>query len=267
MDKNPSSPTKTPHPPPFSPRSGEKGELLTTVVRAPRPAHRERGRGVRASIGDETSPEQKGPHMTDPTKETTVLDTPDVHTEAVTTPPPPIANSQQPIATSLQPPADLTKVRELVLKAHPDVVPDLVACSAVDELIASVEPARTAYQRIADQVRESRSLEGEQSRSQEERPDSSTPRLLASVAGAATHGPCRRRQQRHRSGRPGPHHEDRAGPGRAQTRVNGGCQGVRVSGRTNDPDTLTPRAKRAITVSAANNHREHSEQRRPQPWP
>ena len=48
---------------------------------------------------------------------------------------------------------DLGKVRELVLKAHPDVVPDLVRGSSVDELIASVEPARGAYQRIADQVR------------------------------------------------------------------------------------------------------------------
>ena len=54
---------------------------------------------------------------------------------------------------------DLTRVRELVLKAHPDVVPDLVRGSSVDELIASVEPARSAYQRVAEQVRESRSRE------------------------------------------------------------------------------------------------------------
>jgi hypothetical protein len=47
----------------------------------------------------------------------------------------------------------LGKVRELVLKAHPDVVPDLVRGGSVDELIASVEPARSAYQRIAEQVR------------------------------------------------------------------------------------------------------------------
>jgi hypothetical protein len=70
-------------------------------------------------------------------------------------------------AASQQPAADLSKVRELVLKAHPDVVPDLVAGSSVDELIASVEPARTAYQRIADQVRETGS--------REEGADSSTP--------------------------------------------------------------------------------------------
>jgi hypothetical protein len=49
--------------------------------------------------------------------------------------------------------ADLGKVRDLVLKAHPGVVPDLVRGGSVDELIASVEPARSAYQRIADQVR------------------------------------------------------------------------------------------------------------------
>ena len=84
---------------------------------------------------------------------------------AVTTPAP-VANSQQPTASSQPPLADLGKVRELVLKAHPDVVPDLVAGSSVDELLASVEPARSAYQRIADQVRsaEAGSREGEKSR-------------------------------------------------------------------------------------------------------
>jgi hypothetical protein len=78
--------------------------------------------------------------------------------------------SAAPTATSQQPAADLDKVRELVLKAHPDVVPDLVAGSSVDELIASVEPARTAYQRIADHVRESSSREGPD--------DSATPSIV-----------------------------------------------------------------------------------------
>jgi hypothetical protein len=82
-----------------------------------------------------------------------VVETVDVQTAAVATPEPPTANSQQPTATSHQPNPDLDKVRELVLKAHPDIVPDLVGGSSVDELIASVEPARTAYQRIADRVR------------------------------------------------------------------------------------------------------------------
>ena len=79
-------------------------------------------------------------------EESAVVETTDVQTEAVTTP-----------ATAEPAGTDLTKVRDLVLKAHPDVVPDLVRGSSVDELIASVEPARTAYQRIADQVRSTES--------------------------------------------------------------------------------------------------------------
>ncbi|HET7095700.1 MAG TPA: hypothetical protein VFI22_19565 [Thermomicrobiales bacterium] len=49
--------------------------------------------------------------------------------------------------------AELEKVRGLVLQAHPDVVPDLVRGASVDELIASVEPARAAYQAVAERVR------------------------------------------------------------------------------------------------------------------
>jgi hypothetical protein len=100
-----------------------------------------------------------------------VVETVDVQTAA-------IATSVPPPATSQQPNADLDKVRELVLKAHPDVVPDLVAGSSVDELIASVEPARTAYQRIADHVRESSSREVEQSSSREGPDDSATPSIV-----------------------------------------------------------------------------------------
>ena len=82
-----------------------------------------------------------------------VVETVEVQTEAVTTPVSTTIHGNQPIADSQQPETDLGKVRELVLKAHPDIVPDLVVGSSVDELIASVEPARSAYQRIADQVR------------------------------------------------------------------------------------------------------------------
>ncbi len=49
--------------------------------------------------------------------------------------------------------ADLGRVRDLVLQAHPDVVPDLVRGTSLDELLASVEPARSAYQQIAERVR------------------------------------------------------------------------------------------------------------------
>lgn len=48
---------------------------------------------------------------------------------------------------------ELGKVRALVLQAHPDVVGDLVKGSSIDELLASVEPARTAYQQVAEKVR------------------------------------------------------------------------------------------------------------------
>lgn len=45
---------------------------------------------------------------------------------------------------------DLDAVRDLVLRAHPDVVPELVAGDSVAALLASVEPARSAYVRLAE---------------------------------------------------------------------------------------------------------------------
>lgn len=50
------------------------------------------------------------------------------------------------------PTVDLDRVRELVLSAHPDVVPEMVQGTTFDELMASVEPAREAYQRITAEV-------------------------------------------------------------------------------------------------------------------
>ncbi len=47
---------------------------------------------------------------------------------------------------------DLGRVRDLVLAAHPDVVPEMVQGTNFDELMASVEPAREAYQRITAEV-------------------------------------------------------------------------------------------------------------------
>jgi hypothetical protein len=47
---------------------------------------------------------------------------------------------------------DLGAVRELVLRAHPDVVPELIAGDSVEALLASVEPARVAWQRLAEQI-------------------------------------------------------------------------------------------------------------------
>jgi hypothetical protein len=43
---------------------------------------------------------------------------------------------------------DLAAVRELILVAHPDVVPELVTGATVAELTASVAAARAAYQGV-----------------------------------------------------------------------------------------------------------------------
>ena len=52
---------------------------------------------------------------------------------------------------------DLDAVRALVLRAHPDVVPELVTGESVADLIASVEPARAAYARLAETLAQVRS--------------------------------------------------------------------------------------------------------------
>lgn len=48
--------------------------------------------------------------------------------------------------------ADLAAVRDLALRAHPDAVPELVVGASIADLVASLEPARAAYRRIADAV-------------------------------------------------------------------------------------------------------------------
>ena len=40
---------------------------------------------------------------------------------------------------------DLSLVRELVLKAHPDVVPELIGGDSVASIVASIGPAQAAY--------------------------------------------------------------------------------------------------------------------------
>jgi len=49
-------------------------------------------------------------------------------------------------------PGELDAVREVVLSAYPDCVPELVQGDTVAELLASVEPARAAYARVAATV-------------------------------------------------------------------------------------------------------------------
>lgn len=48
---------------------------------------------------------------------------------------------------------DLAAIRELVLRAHPEVVRELVTGATVDDLLASIEPAEAAYRRVSESVR------------------------------------------------------------------------------------------------------------------
>jgi hypothetical protein len=58
----------------------------------------------------------------------------------------------EPAATEPPAPTDLATVRDLILRAHPDIVPELLAGETVDALLASVEPARAAWQRLAERI-------------------------------------------------------------------------------------------------------------------
>lgn len=57
-----------------------------------------------------------------------------------------------PAAPSGIPATELAKVRDLVIKTTPNVVPELVTGSNLDELLASVDNAVAAYDRIAQAV-------------------------------------------------------------------------------------------------------------------
>lgn len=48
--------------------------------------------------------------------------------------------------------AELDAVRQVVLAAYPDSVPELIQGATVPELLASIEPARAAYARVAASV-------------------------------------------------------------------------------------------------------------------
>ncbi len=49
-------------------------------------------------------------------------------------------------------PVDMGELRDLVLKANPDVIPEMIAGDTFDTLMASVDPAKAAYQRIVQSV-------------------------------------------------------------------------------------------------------------------
>ncbi len=50
---------------------------------------------------------------------------------------------------------DLAGIRELVLRAHPDVVPELITGETVSDLLASIEAAEAAYRRVSESLRTS----------------------------------------------------------------------------------------------------------------
>lgn len=46
----------------------------------------------------------------------------------------------------------LQRVRDLVLQAHREVVPELIVGTSLTELLASIEPARAAYTNLATRI-------------------------------------------------------------------------------------------------------------------
>ncbi len=55
----------------------------------------------------------------------------------------------------------LQRVRELVLQAHREVVPELIAGASLTELLASIEPARAAYASLATRIEADRASDPE----------------------------------------------------------------------------------------------------------
>lgn len=47
---------------------------------------------------------------------------------------------------------DLTSIRDLIAKAHPKTVPELITGTTAEELIASIPAAEAAYERIAGSI-------------------------------------------------------------------------------------------------------------------
>ena len=48
--------------------------------------------------------------------------------------------------------ADIAQVRDLICRTHPDTVPELITGDTIADLIASIEPARQAYSRVAESL-------------------------------------------------------------------------------------------------------------------
>lgn len=75
--------------------------------------------------------------------DTIVADSPEVEHESI-----PVVQGA-PLTTDT-PATDLAVIRDLVLRAHPEVVPELITGETVDDLLASIEPAEAAYRRVSE---------------------------------------------------------------------------------------------------------------------
>lgn len=62
------------------------------------------------------------------------------------------SQTQAPATHGAREAMDLARVRELVLKAHPNVVPELIQGDTFDAMVASVPAAEAAYTRIREAV-------------------------------------------------------------------------------------------------------------------
>ena len=89
-------------------------------------------------MSDETTNEQTTETVTETTRTT----------ETTEQPGPP-----QPSPAPQLGPEQLQKVREFVISANPDAVPDLITGNTVEEIEASIPKAKDAYQRTAERVR------------------------------------------------------------------------------------------------------------------
>lgn len=94
----------------------------------------EAGTQLTFSFGDEAQPELEPPVENEPAGASANAET-----------------SSEPAAVD-NPKLDLAKIRDLILLAHEDVVPELVTGETFEELLASIEPARQAFQQVADRI-------------------------------------------------------------------------------------------------------------------
>lgn len=62
---------------------------------------------------------------------------------------------QDPTPDPQQPDPEIEAVRDLIARAYPDTVPELISGTTASEMLASVPAAQDAYRRIAEQTRQS----------------------------------------------------------------------------------------------------------------